>query len=649
MGAELWRTDGTRRGTVRFTNLLVPRGDPTLGLLQGSVLFAGIDSSTGDPPRSELWVSDGTPAGTRQLTDQTNPASSLPSNLVAAGDRLFFAVHRGRAPYDFANLAYTTDGSARVVPAPDGLLSDLAGIIPPAMVPLSSAGGVVFVNQGGATSQLWRSDGTAAGTAALTRFAPPQSVVPSLVASGGRAHFVVTGASSSVWTSDGTPQGTAKLFDLPAAMPDPRDLRVFASGIYLVTGGPNGAVQVWRSNGTTGGTVQVTGFADPAVALGEHLPMAELGGIVYFAVTGFSNGTLWRTDGTAAGTFEVTQAGTFFVNPSDLVAAGGALYFFAEWGPPKHLSRTLWRLDGSAAAAGPQALHDYLPAVLGTADPGGLTPFAGGVAFAADDGTSGAEPWFSDGTPGGTRARFKVEAFWRDFQGNSGAGMAAPLTADTGTFWFFGPDNIELIVKVLDGRPLDGHFWVFYGALSSVEYSLTVTDTQTGLVRRYFNPLGQLASVGDTHAFGPQGATSTGGQAAARAPIQMPVAAPGAEAPSGPQATGSCQPRPRRLCLGGGRFAVEATWTDFTGRSGAGMAVPLSDGTGYFWFFGADNVETVLKVLDGRPVNGHFWVFFGALSNVQYTLTVTDTVSGASKTYNNPLGQFASVADTAAF
>jgi hypothetical protein len=79
------------------------------------------------------------------------------------------------------------------------------------------------------------------------------------------------------------------------------------------------------------------------------------------------------------------------------------------------------------------------------------------------------------------------------------------------------------------------------------------------------------------------------------------------------------------------------------------MAVPLTADTGYFWFFGAGNVETVLKVLDGRPVNGHFWVFYGALSNVQYTLTVTDTLTGTVKTYTNPSGQFASVADTSAF
>ncbi len=75
------------------------------------------------------------------------------------------------------------------------------------------------------------------------------------------------------------------------------------------------------------------------------------------------------------------------------------------------------------------------------------------------------------------------------------------LTPDTGYFWFFDDDNVEVMLKVLDGRGINGKFWVFYGALSDVEYSLTVTDTQTGRVKTYANPQGRFASVGDTAAF----------------------------------------------------------------------------------------------------------------------------------------------------
>jgi hypothetical protein len=115
-------------------------------------------------------------------------------------------------------------------------------------------------------------------------------------------------------------------------------------------------------------------------------------------------------------------------------------------------------------------------------------------------------------------------------------------------------------------------------------------------------------------------------------------------------AAAPCVPSATRLCLQGGRFAVEADWRDFQGNEGKGTAVPLPGGdTGWFWFFGPDNVEVVLKVLDGRPLTGKFWVFYGALSSVQYTLTVTDTETGNVKDYKNPSGWLASVADTGAF
>jgi len=85
--------------------------------------------------------------------------------------------------------------------------------------------------------------------------------------------------------------------------------------------------------------------------------------------------------------------------------------------------------------------------------------------------------------------------------GEDGHRRRRPLTGDTGYFWFFAPTNVEVVAKVLDGRALGGKFWFFYGALSNVEYTLTVTDTQTGAVKTYKNPSGQFGSVADTAAF----------------------------------------------------------------------------------------------------------------------------------------------------
>ncbi len=81
----------------------------------------------------------------------------------------------------------------------------------------------------------------------------------------------------------------------------------------------------------------------------------------------------------------------------------------------------------------------------------------------------------------------------------------------------------------------------------------------------------------------------------------------------------TCTAGPTTLCLNNQRFKLDVRWRDFEGKTGVGQAVPLTSDTGYFWFFSSSNVELVVKVLDGRGLNGKFWVFFGALSNVEYT------------------------------
>jgi hypothetical protein len=229
--------------------------------------------------------------------------------------------------------------------------------------------------------------------------------------------------------------------------------------------------------------------------------------------------------------------------------------------------------------------------------------------------------------------RFRVDVTWRNVgSGATGTGTAVPLTDDTGAFWFFGAANLELLVKVLDGRGVNGHWWVFFGALTDVEYDLTVTDLRTGNHKTWHNPAGTQASRADVNAFADPLNTS---------PPLLNLAA---------VAASPCTADGQTLCLNGERYQVTVAWTDpRTGASGTGHAVPLSTDSGYFWFFGAGNVELMVKVLDGRPVNGHVWVFYAALSDVDYTITVTDPVTHAVKTYRNPAGTLASRADTAAF
>ena len=100
------------------------------------------------------------------------------------------------------------------------------------------------------------------------------------------------------------------------------------------------------------------------------------------------------------------------------------------------------------------------------------------------------------------------------------------------------------------------------------------------------------------------------------------------------------------LCLHDGRFKVEVAYTTKTGN-GNGNAVPLTDQSGYFWFFDASNVEITIKVIDACTLNNRYWIFFSGLTNVGVRLTVTDLQTGQTKVYNNPLNKtIATVLDT---
>jgi len=117
--------------------------------------------------------------------------------------------------------------------------------------------------------------------------------------------------------------------------------------------------------------------------------------------------------------------------------------------------------------------------------------------------------------------------------------------------------------------------------------------------------------------------------------------------------TGTCHnaPETTRVALHLGRFEAEVTWSDFIGRTGPGwVASPATDGSALFWFFSPDNWELMVKVLDGCVLNDRFWVFHAGTTNVGYTLTVTDTVTGKVRRYENPLGRIApAVTDIDAF
>lgn len=235
--------------------------------------------------------------------------------------------------------------------------------------------------------------------------------------------------------------------------------------------------------------------------------------------------------------------------------------------------------------------------------------------------------------------RFLAEVTWEDFRGRTGEGVGESLSSTTGTFWFFNQENIELVVKVLDGRTVNGHHWLYWGGMSNVKYTLTVTDLQTGRQEVVENPLGTLGSGGKITAF-PEA------QGSAMTPMAAEASHVEEDLSSGSHAV---RPRESGLLLQDERFRIDVVWRTPDGRSGTAVGSSLTSESGTLWFFNPENLELFVKVLDGRAVNGHFWLFFAGLSNLEFDLTVTDTETGASRSYQSPQGAFASQVDIELF
>jgi hypothetical protein len=238
--------------------------------------------------------------------------------------------------------------------------------------------------------------------------------------------------------------------------------------------------------------------------------------------------------------------------------------------------------------------------------------------------------------------RFAVTLqFFDHHNGGSGPGKKIDFSDRSGLFWFFNSANVEVMVKVLG--PHNGYWWVFHGGLTDLAYTLTVRDTVTGNIATYEKDAGGLCGGGDTSAL-PDGGSGLG-----RSLVDELMVVPLPLDPSAANGSGTCSPGSTNLCLLGQRFAVEIDFVDpGSGATLSGRAVPFNDRTGFFWFFNSGNLELPVKMIDATGPFGHFWVFFGSLTNIDYTVRVTDTVTGAVRSY--PGGApFCGQADTTAF
>ncbi len=371
--------------------------------------------------------------------------------------------------------------------------------------------------------------------------------------------------------------------------------------------------------------------------------------------------------GTSAFSNQATASTPGDAAPSDLRAYGVSDSQIRLFWTDESAMETGFEIEGRTGAD-PFALLMTVPANTETADVGGLaavTTYTFRVRSVSGTGASvysneaATTTFFSDPDPcvAGpdtlclNDGRFEVQVTWTDYADLTGPGIDIGFPAtDSGLFYFFHPANWEMQVKVLDACSAESpNFWVFAAATTDVAYDLMVTDTVSGFSRTYSNALGVASpAIIDTSAF-------------ATCFADVPPAAPSSVVdpgvddplPSVPDVApkGGCLPSATRFCLRGGRFAVEVEWMDFFGGTGFGRTDPFASAdSGLMWFFDPDNLEVLVKVLDGCAFNNRIWVFAAATTNVEYTLRVTDTVTDVTREYFNELGNAAdAITDSAAF
>lgn len=278
------------------------------------------------------------------------------------------------------------------------------------------------------------------------------------------------------------------------------------------------------------------------------------------------------------------------------------------------------------------AIEDVETVILTLAPGTGYTvgsPSSGTVSITNND--------FTACTPSATRLCLQGGRFEATLtaiaNSTSYTGQAFVLGDNSGGFWLFSPANIEVSVKVLDGAAVNGKFWTFHGAATNAAYTLTVKDRANASQIRTFTKLADSYCGGaDVGSFLKVGIRN-----------REAVLDFDAEAQATYLQAFTCVADATTTCLLGNRFQVRV-------KRGAAyqQVVPVTSQTGFFWFYSSDNTEIFVKVLDGTPLNGKYWVFFGSMTDQAYTIEVTDATTGVLKSYASP-GAFCGNADTAAF
>jgi hypothetical protein len=240
--------------------------------------------------------------------------------------------------------------------------------------------------------------------------------------------------------------------------------------------------------------------------------------------------------------------------------------------------------------------------------------------------------------------RFRLAVFARDQR--TGATATGQPVPENDVFGFFslaaltGDAQIpEVFVKMLDATSLPGaKYWIFYGGLTDLEYTIVATDTKTGAMKQYTKVAGSMAGGVDLEAF------TFVEQPATQASSSVEFNAI--------ETLANCAAN--SLCLLNNRFEVSLQARDVrTGKTAVGMPVLKNDLFGYFSLLDltgdSRNPEVFVKAIDATGPFGKYWFFHGGLTDLEYTITVRDTARGVTRIYFKPAGSFTGEADTAAF